>query len=144
MKSMPHSRLWPRLAALALAMLSPALWAAGESTQAAATPSAQADTAARLAYQLDIVAPDELRNLLLAYLDLARFQAVTDIEAITPAELDRLIVAAPAQARALLETEGYFSAVVKVVRGGLDVPAEGDHDAIVIATAAIAVRLDLA
>ena len=33
---------------------------------------------------------------------------------------------------------------VKVVRGGLDVPAEGDHDAIVIATAAIAVRLDLA
>ena len=120
MKSMPHSRLWPRLAALALAMLSPALWAAGESTQAAATPSAQADTAARLAYQLDIVAPDELRNLLLAYLDLARFQAVTDIEAITPAELDRLIVAAPAQARALLETEGYFSAVVKVVRGAPD------------------------
>ena len=33
---------------------------------------------------------------------------------------------------------------VKVVRGGLDVPAEGDHDAIVIATAAIAVRLNLA
>ncbi len=33
---------------------------------------------------------------------------------------------------------------VKVVKGGLDVPAEGDHDAIVIATAAIAVRLDLA
>jgi uncharacterized protein (TIGR02058 family) len=36
------------------------------------------------------------------------------------------------------------SVTVKVVRGGLDVPAEGDHDAIVIATAAIAVRLDLA
>jgi uncharacterized protein (TIGR02058 family) len=33
---------------------------------------------------------------------------------------------------------------VKVVKGGLDVPAEADHDAIVIATAAIAVRLDLA
>jgi uncharacterized protein (TIGR02058 family) len=33
---------------------------------------------------------------------------------------------------------------VKVVKGGLDVPAEGDHDAIVIATAAIAARLDLA
>jgi uncharacterized protein (TIGR02058 family) len=33
---------------------------------------------------------------------------------------------------------------VKVVKGGLDVPAEGDHDAIVIATAAIAVRFDLA
>ena len=33
--------------------------------------------------------------------------------------------------------------VVKVVKGGLDVPAEGDHDAIVIAAAAIAVRFDL-
>ena len=33
---------------------------------------------------------------------------------------------------------------VKVVKGGLDVPAEGDHDPIVIATAAIAARLDLA
>jgi uncharacterized protein (TIGR02058 family) len=32
---------------------------------------------------------------------------------------------------------------VKVVRGGLDVPAEVAHDAIVIATAAIAARLDL-
>jgi uncharacterized protein (TIGR02058 family) len=32
---------------------------------------------------------------------------------------------------------------VKVAKGGLDVPAEGDHDAIVIATAAIEVRLDL-
>ena len=32
---------------------------------------------------------------------------------------------------------------VKVVKGGLDVPGEGTHDAIVIATAAIAARLDL-
>lgn len=32
---------------------------------------------------------------------------------------------------------------VKVAMGGLDVPAEGAHDAIVIATAAIAARLDL-
>jgi hypothetical protein len=32
---------------------------------------------------------------------------------------------------------------VKVVKGGLDVPGEGDHDAIVIATAAIAARLNL-
>jgi hypothetical protein len=32
---------------------------------------------------------------------------------------------------------------VKVVKGGLDVPAEGAHDEIVIATAAIAARLDL-
>ena len=32
---------------------------------------------------------------------------------------------------------------VKVVKGGLDVPGEGPHDQIVIATAAIAARLDL-
>jgi uncharacterized protein (TIGR02058 family) len=32
---------------------------------------------------------------------------------------------------------------VKAVKGGLDVPREGNHDPIVIATAAIAARLDL-
>jgi uncharacterized protein (TIGR02058 family) len=32
---------------------------------------------------------------------------------------------------------------VKVVKGGLDVPGEGAHDPIVIATAAIAARLDV-
>jgi uncharacterized protein (TIGR02058 family) len=33
---------------------------------------------------------------------------------------------------------------VKAVKGGLNVPSEGGHDEIVIATAAIAVRLELA
>jgi hypothetical protein len=32
---------------------------------------------------------------------------------------------------------------VKVVKGGLDVPAEGGHDLAVIASAAVAVRFDL-
>lgn len=32
---------------------------------------------------------------------------------------------------------------VKVVKGGLDVPAEGSHDPAVIASAAIAVRFDM-
>jgi uncharacterized protein (TIGR02058 family) len=32
---------------------------------------------------------------------------------------------------------------VKVVKGGLDIPAEGAHDLVVIASAAVAVRLDL-
>ena len=32
---------------------------------------------------------------------------------------------------------------VKVVKGGLDVPPEGDHDLAVIASAAVAVRFDL-
>ena len=57
-----------------------------------------------------------LRTLLLDYLDLARFQNAPASEAITPAELERLAAAAPAQARALLETEGYFDADVKVTQ----------------------------
>ena len=61
-------------------------------------------------------APDALRKLLLDYLDLARFQKAPASEAITPAELERLAAAAPAQARSLLETEGYFDAEVKVTR----------------------------
>jgi len=32
---------------------------------------------------------------------------------------------------------------VNVVKGGLDVPAEGQHDLAVIASAAVAVRFDL-
>jgi uncharacterized protein (TIGR02058 family) len=32
---------------------------------------------------------------------------------------------------------------VKLVKGGLDVPAEGHHDLAVIASAAVAVRFDL-
>ena len=32
---------------------------------------------------------------------------------------------------------------VKVVKGGLDIPGEGAHDAIVIASAAIAARIDI-
>lgn len=67
-------------------------------------------------YQLDIKAPGELRTLLQTYLDLARFQQVPEGEDITSAEIDRLIAAAPAQARALLETEGYFNPQVTVSR----------------------------
>ncbi len=74
-------------------------------------------------YELEVRAPGPLRTLLLDYLDLARFQNAPASEAITPAELERLAAAAPAQARTLLETEGYFDADVKVTRsagaGGL-------------------------
>ncbi|HEV7574572.1 MAG TPA: BamA/TamA family outer membrane protein [Caldimonas sp.] len=67
-------------------------------------------------YELEVRAPGALRTLLLDYLDLARFQSAPASEAITPTELDRLAAAAPAQARSLLETEGYFDADVKVAR----------------------------
>jgi translocation and assembly module TamA len=74
-------------------------------------------------YDLEVDAPSPLRSLLLEYLDLARFQNAPKSDAIAGPELDRLAVAAPAQARALLETEGYFAASVKIAQsagaGGL-------------------------
>ena len=68
------------------------------------------------AYQLEVDAPPDLRRLLVTYLDLSRFQSAPESEEITRAELDRMVAAAPAQARELLQTEGYFNAVVKVTR----------------------------
>lgn len=65
-------------------------------------------------YDLQIEAPAPLRTLLLQYLDLARFQSAPKSDAISGPELDRLAAAAPAQARTLLETEGYFDASVKI------------------------------
>jgi translocation and assembly module TamA len=70
----------------------------------------------RALYELDIAAPAALRTLLKNYLDLSRFQNAPEAEGITLAELDRLIAAAPAQARALLETEGYFNPAVTATR----------------------------
>jgi translocation and assembly module TamA len=67
-------------------------------------------------YELDVQPPGALAKLLLDYLDLARFQKTPASEAITSTELDRLAAAAPAQAKVLLETEGYFNAEVKIVR----------------------------
>ncbi len=88
---------------------------AAQESGAPANASAAPDQP-RAAYHLEIDAPQALHDMLLAYLDLARFQSVADAESITSAELDRLIAAAPAQARALLETEGYFASVVHAQR----------------------------
>jgi translocation and assembly module TamA len=71
----------------------------------------------RAVYELQVEAPAPLRRLLLNYLDLARFQSAPETDSITSVELDRLIAASPAQARSLLETEGYFNAEVRVNRG---------------------------
>lgn len=81
----------------------------------------EADTSSAAApgpavYELEVDAPNGLRKLLLAYLDLARFQHLPATDTITGVELDRLVAAAPAQARSLLETEGYFNAQVHVTR----------------------------
>jgi len=67
-------------------------------------------------YRLEVVAPSALRPLLTTYLDLARFQRAPVSDQITLAEIDRLAAAARAQARRLVETEGYFNAEVEVSR----------------------------
>ena len=67
-------------------------------------------------FQLDVQAPAALRPLLDTHLDLARFQNAPAADSITASELERLMRVAPAQARELLETEGYFNAEVSVER----------------------------
>ena len=68
------------------------------------------------AYELEVQAPDAQRTLLSEYLDLARFRNVPATDIVTAPELDRLLQAAPAQARSLLETMGYFNAEVSATR----------------------------
>jgi translocation and assembly module TamA len=65
---------------------------------------------------LEIEAPDELRTLLLRNLDLARLASMTGAEVPDEVEWLRLVAAAPAQVRELLETEGYFHPDVQVHR----------------------------
>lgn len=93
--------------------------AAAASAPASADAAASAP-AAEATYHLVVEAPRELRTLLVTYLDLARFEGAAQAERITPAELTRLSAAAPAQARSLLETEGYFAADVHVSRETAD------------------------
>jgi translocation and assembly module TamA len=66
--------------------------------------------------ELVVEAPKPLKALLEAHLDLARLRTVAPTEEISEPELRRLEAAAPAQARALLETEGYFEPTVTVRR----------------------------
>ena len=81
---------------------------------AAAGTARTAANPERAVYRVEVIGPAELQKLLVTYLDLSRFQNAPETDGITAAELDRLIVAAPAQARSLLETEGYFNAEVRV------------------------------
>jgi translocation and assembly module TamA len=100
--------------------------AAPELTTTPATHTAPGPATANpaaLAYRLDIEAPLPLAALLRTYLDLARFQQATAADAITGAELDRLVMASEAQARDLLRTAGFFAAEARSIR---EVPAADD------------------
>ena len=77
---------------------------------------------------LTVDAPTPLRNLLERYLDLARLQQLSADERLGTSELNRLIAAAPAQARELLQTEGYFDAQINVLRDDDGRSSTGDTD----------------
>jgi translocation and assembly module TamA len=79
--------------------------------------------------QLEVEAPPPLRALLENNLDLARLPRLAGTETLSDVELARLVAATPAQARQLLETEGYFRAVVSVRREG-DGPVPRVHVAV--------------
>ena len=99
-------------AALLLAALSAMAAPAGaQETPPTPSPEEEADTR-DVTWTLDIVAPAPLKTLLARYLDLSRYLATPDTARVPRSELMRLRQAAPAQARALLETEGYFNAKV--------------------------------
>ncbi|WP_397533602.1 autotransporter assembly complex family protein [Roseateles sp.] len=78
--------------------------------------AAASDAPQKLAYELEVRAPGELRALLLQHLDLARFRLLDEGQALSASELARLATAAPAQARSLLETEGYFEPLIELRR----------------------------
>lgn len=65
---------------------------------------------------LSVVAPGELKSLLERNLDLGRAIHLADAGDISETEWSRLIASAPAQARSLAQTDGYFSAEATVAR----------------------------
>jgi translocation and assembly module TamA len=115
------------LRCLLLVLLAAGLAGCGALPWRKADPAAPPPEVLHDMYRLEVQAPEGLAPLLTRYLDLGRFQRGSDADRITTAELDRLVAAAPLQARGLLETEGYFNAEVDVKR----LPAGGDGLALV-------------
>ncbi len=79
-------------------------------------PEAAAEPPPPPAVEVVVDAPEALQRLLLTHLDIARLARDAAGEAIAENELKRLENATPAEARALLATEGYMDAEVRTVR----------------------------
>lgn len=109
----------------ALLLLVAALLGGCAALPALAPPAADGAASAPAAptLRVEVDAPAPLDELLQRHLDLARLSSLGGGERIEDAELARLLSAAPAQARELLQTEGYFSAEVEARReaGGVRV-----------------------
>ena len=106
------------LAAAVLLLAGCAQWLPAKPAPAStATTSTEAPAAVGgTVIQLTLDAPAALRPVLEKGLDLSRLQTLRGDEAIDDTEWARLVGAAPAQARELLQTEGYFDAQVTVQR----------------------------
>lgn len=89
-------------------------------------------TAHALDYRVELEVPSELDALLRGNLDLYTLQ---QDEALTAQDLDSIVAGTPAEARALLETEGYFGSEVKVSRDGDTVRVQVSAGAPVIVSA---------
>ncbi len=89
--------------------------AAGPGAAASAAGAASAAAGAPVV-NVVIDAPPPLRTLLERYLDLVRLARMTRGDAVTDNELQRLVDAAPAQVRELLQTEGYFKPELTIRR----------------------------
>jgi len=120
------ARRSPLLAPTLVALLWTSSPAASGQTPAAPAPETEAQEAisslapALKGWHLNVQAPGDLQALLERHLDLARYAQAAHsdpAQAIGRSELRRLVAAAPAQARELLETEGYFSAQVQAELG---------------------------
>jgi translocation and assembly module TamA len=65
------------------------------------------------AFDVEVRAPKDLRELLERHLELQRYRQVSDLD---DAEIARLVVLAQKDARELLATQGYFSPQVRITR----------------------------
>ncbi|TFY98774.1 autotransporter assembly complex protein TamA [Ramlibacter rhizophilus] len=104
----------PLLAALLLMPLRLAAQAAPAPADPAAAPSAAnavEDEREAKAFDLEVRAPDELKELLEKHLSLQRFRDVPDLE---DAEIERLVAVAETEVRQLVATQGYFAPVVEI------------------------------
>jgi translocation and assembly module TamA len=89
--------------------------ASGPGAAASAADAASAPAGAPVV-NVVVDAPPPLRELLERHLDLVRLARLTRGDAVTDNELQRLVEAAPAQVRELLQTEGYFKPELTVRR----------------------------
>ncbi len=129
------------------AALPPPTVSASTADAAPSVPAAAASAAASTAasgVQVEVQAPAELKALLERHLDLIRLGAMPRDD-VDETEWRRLIEAAPAQARELLQTQGHFSARVTAERESGRAPGAADRVRLIVEPGpqAVVTRLNL-